>query len=283
MRSVATVDRIHALMRALGQRARGPGRVYLTGGASALLVGWRRATVDVDLRLAPEPRGIFTALRDLKDELDLNIELASPQDFLPELPGWQNRSPFICQEGPVAFHHYDFHAQALSKIARGHTRDLADVIAMVEAGLVKPARVAELFEAIRPGLVRFPALDEDVLVAKVAAFTARSPPMVERLDHLPGGERIARGLAEATEGRLTEGALLVAIAWPRLQALGLSPSPDAARIEDPELQLYAMLRTQEPAVAYVRYNALVRELSSFVSALELQRARGQRRRARGPV
>jgi hypothetical protein len=38
-------------MEGLGRHARGPGRVYLTGGATALLEGWRASTVDVDLKL----------------------------------------------------------------------------------------------------------------------------------------------------------------------------------------------------------------------------------------
>jgi hypothetical protein len=159
-------------MAALGRGARGPGRIYFTGGASALLMGWRASTVDVDLRLDPEPEGIFEAIRDLKDALDVNVELASPQDFLPELPGWRERSPFIARHGAVDFFHYDFHAQALAKISRGHGRDWADVQAMVRRGLVAPARLGELFEAIRPRLVRFPALDAQALAARVAAAVA---------------------------------------------------------------------------------------------------------------
>lgn len=172
MRSDVDVSKIERLMAALGQGARGPGRVYLTGGASALLIGWRAATVDVDLRLDPEPEGIFEAIRDLKDALDVNVELASPQDFLPELPGWRERSPFIARHGAVDFFHYDFHAQALAKISRGHGRDRADVRAMVERGLVRPERLADLFEAIGPQLVRFPALDAEALAARVAAAVA---------------------------------------------------------------------------------------------------------------
>ena len=34
--------------------------------------------------------GIFQAIAKLKRELNINIELASPQDFLPLLPGWRD-------------------------------------------------------------------------------------------------------------------------------------------------------------------------------------------------
>ena len=56
----------------------------------------------------------------------MNVELASPDDFIPEVPGWQERSRFIQQEGKLTFFHYDFYAQALAKIERRHTIDEED-------------------------------------------------------------------------------------------------------------------------------------------------------------
>lgn len=100
-------------------KSKGPGKVYLTGGASAVLFGWRNNTVDADLKLEPEPPGIFEAIRDLKDKLDMNIELASPDQFIPPLPGWEERSRHIADYNRVQFYHFDFYAQALSKIEGG--------------------------------------------------------------------------------------------------------------------------------------------------------------------
>ena len=37
-------------MRALAEAARRPLQVYLVGGATAVLEGWREATIDVDLK-----------------------------------------------------------------------------------------------------------------------------------------------------------------------------------------------------------------------------------------
>ena len=71
-------------------KARWPGpaktvsRVYLVGGASAVLLGWRVATIDIDLKIVPETDEILRSLPKLKEQLHLNIELASPQDFIPE-------------------------------------------------------------------------------------------------------------------------------------------------------------------------------------------------------
>jgi hypothetical protein len=121
----------------------------------------------------PEQDALFQTIQRLKEELSINVELASPADFIPELPGWAERSPSIRTEGPLAFHHYDFYAQALSKIERGHAKDEADVDAMIDRGLVRPARLLELFSAIEPALVRYPALDARSFRMVVEAIVGR--------------------------------------------------------------------------------------------------------------
>ena len=135
-------------MRELGQAARHPTRVYLTGGASAVLLGWRETTIDIDLTFVPETNDIFQAIARLKDELGINVELVAPSHFIPALPGWETRSGFIGQEGPVSFYHYDFYSQALAKIERAHGQDQNDVADMLKAGVVEPDRLLALFEAI---------------------------------------------------------------------------------------------------------------------------------------
>ena len=157
-RPPASADQVRKLMRCLGS-ARTPGRIYLVGGGSAVLVGWREATVAVTLKLDPEPAGVFEAIARAKDALNINVELAAPDDFIPELPGWRERSPFIDRYGRVDYHHYDFHAQALAKIERAHAVDSADVAAMAQRGLIRPGRLIELFEAVEPKLLRYPAVD----------------------------------------------------------------------------------------------------------------------------
>ena len=106
----------------------------------------------------------------MKESLSVNIELASPADFLPELPGWQDRSKFIAREGRISFYHYDFYSQALSKVERGHAKDLEDVRAMIERNLVSPEKTLELFEAIQPRLHRFPAIDPKRLRRQIASM-----------------------------------------------------------------------------------------------------------------
>lgn len=158
MRERLTQDRLRAFMRALAREAVVESRVYLTGGASAVLQGWRESTLDVDIKILPEDDRVLRAIPTLKEALRINVELASPDDFIPQLPGWQDRSPFIAREGKLSFHHYDFYAQSLAKIERDHRIDRMDVRAMMDAGLVEPAKLLALFNAIEPELYRYPAI-----------------------------------------------------------------------------------------------------------------------------
>jgi hypothetical protein len=135
-------------MCALGERAAENARVYFTGGVTALLLGWREATIDIDLQLVPDRDDLLRAIAALKDELRVNVELASPAHLVPELPGWETRSLFIAREGRVWFYHYDLYSQALSKIERGHAQDRADVASMLSTGLVERARMRELFDSV---------------------------------------------------------------------------------------------------------------------------------------
>lgn len=77
MRQLADAALIHRFPRLLGRRTREPGRLYLVGGASAVLVGWRNATIDVDIHLPTDDAEILRHIPALKDELQVNVELAA--------------------------------------------------------------------------------------------------------------------------------------------------------------------------------------------------------------
>ena len=173
MRALADAERIRSFLRELGARARHDLRLYLTGGATAVLHGWRPATLDVDIKLVPDSDEVLRAIPELKESLRINVELASPDDFIPELPGWQDRSPFVSREGRISVHHYDLYSQALAKIERGHAQDLADAEEMVRRGLVDPSELSRLFREIEPRIYRYPALDPASFRRRVEEFVQR--------------------------------------------------------------------------------------------------------------
>jgi hypothetical protein len=161
MREPLTAEALSVFMKELARAAKTPSRIYLVGGASAVLLGWRHSTIDVDLKIVPESDELLRSLPGLKEQLHLNIELASPDDFIPALVGWEERSQFIQQEGKLSFYHYDFYAQALAKIERGHKIDQSDVTHLIEDGLVKSTKLLELFSSIEDQLYRYPQLDRE--------------------------------------------------------------------------------------------------------------------------
>jgi Nucleotidyltransferase of unknown function (DUF6036) len=183
MRPLADADRIRRFMRLLARAARAPARVYLTGGATAVLSGWRQSTVDVDLKLVPDDDALLRAIPEIKESLHINVELAAPDDFIPVRSGWQDRSPFIATEGPLTFLHFDLVAQALAKIERGHARDREDVLEMLRRGMVDAEALRSTFAAIEPELYRYPAVDPpsfrralDDLLASSAPDSPRRQP-----------------------------------------------------------------------------------------------------------
>jgi len=93
---------------------------------------------------------------------------------------------------------------------------------------------------------------------------------------LPGAELVERGLSDTRRGLTSVESLLVATAAPRLAALGLEVEGPLGRISDPELSLYALLGERGEIDPYSRYNALKRELASFVHALEHRKENARR-------
>ena len=97
----------------------------------------------------------------------------------------------------------------------------------------------------------------------------------DELRALPGGALVLRGLADLGRGELSAAALTVSLAPTRLARLGV-PLPELATWPvDRERALYETLAADpKTGDAYYRYNALKRELDSFMNALEHRRPGG---------
>lgn len=96
-------------------------------------------------------------------------------DFIPVPPGWEDRSLFVARQGRITFYHFGPYAQALAKVERGHTQDLADVEDMVRSGLVDPQQALEYFRRVEPELYRYPAVDPQTFRRAVEEVFGRRP------------------------------------------------------------------------------------------------------------
>lgn len=146
-------------MRALGEEAGEPVRIFFTGGATAVLHGWRKSTIDIDLKMVPELDRLYRAIPALKDRLQINVKLASPLDFIPVSEGWEQRGRFVARHGKADFFHFDLYAQAIAKVERGHCLDLTDVEEMVRRGLIDREEALRYFTRIEPHLYRYRAIN----------------------------------------------------------------------------------------------------------------------------
>ena len=158
MRQKVNLELLEEFMSAFARGVKSPTRVYLVGGATAVMFGWRESTIDIDLKLISET-DVLKTIPEIKESLQVNVELASPDDFIPALPGWEMRSSFIKRIGQVDYFHYDFYAQALAKLERGHELDKTDVREMIERGLIDTNKLRSLFSDIEPNLYKYPAID----------------------------------------------------------------------------------------------------------------------------
>lgn len=162
---------MQALMRELARSAKREQsyRVYLVGGGTAVLEGWRESSIDADLYATQDD--IFRDVQAIKERLRLNIELVRPEDFVPPLAGSEGRHVFIETVGRVTFYHYDPYVQLLSKVVRGFARDLTDAKALVTSGMVQPDRFRQLVEDIPESVYsKYPRLSPQAVRAAVEDF-----------------------------------------------------------------------------------------------------------------
>lgn len=89
----------------------------------------------------------------------------------------------------------------------------------------------------------------------------------EDLSIYPGGDLVAKGLADLADDRLSEEALLLLVAGPRLRDLGFE-IPLRADLPRPiEHTLYSEIENRMPGGgAHLIYNSLIQRIVSFANA-----------------
>jgi hypothetical protein len=95
----------------------------------------------------------------------------------------------------------------------------------------------------------------------------------EDFDGLPGSELYSQGKADLHKSILSESALLVLIAEPRLKALGIQLNPRNLIIP-PQIEhaLYTFIEERLGPGAHSFYNSLIRRIVSFTHALEREQS-----------
>ncbi len=168
MRGELTSDGLRRLMAALARAAPDSSRfrVYVLGGGTAVLLGWREATIDADL--FSEQDEVFRTVQEIKERLQISIEFVRPEHFVPALTGADDRHVFIDKIGNVDFFHYDPYSQLLSKIVRGFRKDLLDAEQFLSSGMVEPGQFRQCVDQIPDSAyAKYPALSRDAVTKAV--------------------------------------------------------------------------------------------------------------------
>ncbi|HEU0002081.1 MAG TPA: DUF6036 family nucleotidyltransferase [Ktedonobacteraceae bacterium] len=129
---------IESFLQQLGKTFRKLGRLYLVGGAALVHMGVRSGfTQDIDVQVSGADEGdLIVAIQRMIERMQINVEFASPVDFIPLPKQWEAHARFVGRYGMIDVFYFDFYSIALSKMERGNSRDIADVQLLVQQSII---------------------------------------------------------------------------------------------------------------------------------------------------
>lgn len=162
MRQSVDKAAIESFLQQLGRTFRKHARLYLVGGAALVHLGVRPGfTQDIDIQVGGANEGEFiVAIQRLIQQMQVNVEFASPVDFIPLPTQWEMHARFIGRYGTIDVFYFDFYSIALSKIERGNSRDIADVKLLVQQGIITLSELDVAYQEVlsQLGKGRYPRI-----------------------------------------------------------------------------------------------------------------------------
>jgi hypothetical protein len=159
----AAKEDIEKFLNALGKTFRKPGRIYLAGGAALVHMGLRSdSTLDIDVLIETTAEDeMVKVIRQLVEQMQLNIEFSSPGDFIPLPSQWMAHAKYIGRYGSLDAFYFDFYSLALSKISRGNDRDLIDVKLLVQQKVITVEELDAVYQEVLPHMGKRPYINLD--------------------------------------------------------------------------------------------------------------------------
>ena len=163
MRQRVTRTEIEQFLKDIGKNVHQPGRVYLAGGAALVHMGIRSgSTLDIDVAIeAADEDELIMAIRHIVQQRQINVEFASPGDFIPLPSQWMSQAKYVGRYGSVDVFYFDFYSLALSKISRGSDRDLIDVKLLLQHKLITLDELDTAYQEILPRMGKRPYINLD--------------------------------------------------------------------------------------------------------------------------
>jgi hypothetical protein len=165
---------IESFLQQLGRTFRKPGRVYLVGGAALVHAGVRPGfTQDIDIQVGGVNEGdLIISIQRLIQQMQINIEFASPKDFIPLPSQWETHAQYVGRYGQIEVFYFDFYSIALSKIERGTTRDIEDVKLLVQQQRIALDELDAAYQEVlaQLGKGRYPKITPERFAERYAAI-----------------------------------------------------------------------------------------------------------------
>ncbi len=153
---------IESFLQQLGKTFRKPARLYLVGGAALVHMGVRSGfTQDIDVQVSGAGEGdLIVAIQRMIERMQINVEFASPVDFIPLPKQWELHARFVGRYGTIDVFYFDFYSIALSKMERGNNRDIEDVKLLVQQGIIDLAELDNAYQEVltQLGKGRYPRI-----------------------------------------------------------------------------------------------------------------------------
>ena len=158
MRPNVGKSQIDDFLKNLGRAFHKQGRLYLVGGAALVHLGIRSGTtqdIDIEIRATNEDE-MAEAIRRLKDTMKINVEFASPADFIPIPNQWEMNAKYVGRYGFIDVFYFDFYSIALSKIERGSTADINDVKLLLQHDIIDLQELDNAYNEVLPRVGKRP-------------------------------------------------------------------------------------------------------------------------------
>lgn len=102
---------------------------------------------------------MITAIRRIVEQMQINVEFASPGDFIPIPTQWVAQAKYIGRYGSIEAFYFDFYSLALSKIARGSDRDLINVKLLVQQKVITLEGLDATYKEVLPRMGKRPYIN----------------------------------------------------------------------------------------------------------------------------
>ncbi len=165
---------IESFLQQLGRAFHKAGRLYLVGGAALVHAGVRPGfTQHIDIQVEGANEGdLIISIQRLMQQMQVNIEFASPKDFIPLPLQWEPHAQYVGCYGQIEVFYFDFYSIALSKIEQATTRDIEDVRLLVQQQRIALDELDAAYQEVlaQLGTGRYPKITPERFAERYAAI-----------------------------------------------------------------------------------------------------------------